>query len=70
MEIKNFISICNSNTRMACIFIIYIYIEINEKLLLIFRRRKAREEISAAGVIEVWGLSPREAPPEYVLYIQ
>lgn len=55
---------------MACIFIIYIYIEINEKLLLIFRRRKAREEISAAGVIEVWGLSPREAPPEYVLYIQ
>lgn len=25
-----------------------------------------REEISAAGVIEVWGLSPREVPPEYV----
>ena len=75
MEIKNFISICNSNTRKACIFIIdYIYRErereINEKLLLNSRRRKAREEISAAGVIEVWGLSPREAPPEYVLYIQ
>ena len=30
------------------------------------RRRKEREEISASGVIEVWGLSPREAPPEYV----
>lgn len=28
------------------------------------KRRKAREEISAAGVIEVWGLSPREAPPD------
>lgn len=28
------------------------------------RRRKAREEISASGVIEVWGLSPREAPPD------
>ena len=37
-----------------------------EELLFFFRRRKAREEISAAGVIEVWGLSPREAPPEYV----
>lgn len=31
-----------------------------------YRRRKEREEISASGVIEVWGLSPREAPPEYV----
>ena len=31
-----------------------------------YRRRKEREEISATGVIEVWGLSPREAPPEYV----
>ncbi|KAL9964180.1 hypothetical protein ACROYT_G027775 [Oculina patagonica] len=28
------------------------------------QRRKAREEISAGGVIEVWGLSPREAPPD------
>lgn len=31
-----------------------------------YRRRKEREEVSATGVIEVWGLSPREAPPEYV----
>lgn len=28
------------------------------------KRRKEREEISATGVIEVWGLSPREAPPD------
>lgn len=28
------------------------------------KRRKAREEISASGIIEVWGLSPREAPPD------
>lgn len=28
------------------------------------KRRKEREEISASGVIEVWGLSPREAPPD------
>lgn len=48
------------------VFSSYRYVEMNKKLLLIFRRRKAREEISAAGVIEVWGLSPREAPPEYV----
>lgn len=28
------------------------------------RRRKEREEISATGAIEVWGLSPREPPPD------
>ncbi|XP_073256252.1 NKAP-like protein [Porites lutea] len=28
------------------------------------KRRKAREAISASGVIEVWGLSPREPPPD------
>ena len=49
----------SSKTMFMMLFLI-----IKKSLFDHCRRRKEREEISATGAIEVWGLSPREPPPE------